>query len=96
MVFFGDGLTDVPMMRLITDQGGYSVAVYDTAKAASVVASGKLKDDGRARYAGPADYSEGSPLDRQAGAMLDEMAARIRVSEATVWPEGWQQHRLPF
>ena len=96
MVFFGDGLTDVPMMRLVTNEGGYAVAVYDAGRPHSIGAAGKLRADGRAGYAGPADYREGAPLDVQAQAMLEEMAARIRASEAAVWPEGWQQHKLPF
>ena len=96
MVFFGDGLTDVPMMRLVTNEGGYAVAVYDAGRPHSVGAAGKLRNDGRAGYAGPADYREGEPLDVQAAAMLEEMAARLRAGEAAVWPEGWQQHKLPF
>ena len=28
-IYFGDGYTDVPTMRLVTDQGGYAVAVYN-------------------------------------------------------------------
>ena len=94
MVFFGDGLTDVPMMRLLTDEGGYSVAVYDAAKPSSVAAAGKLRTDGRARHAGPADYSEGAPLDLQAQAMLSEMAARLLASSAAVWPDRWEQPEL--
>jgi len=96
MVFFGDGLTDVPMMRLLTDEGGYAVAVYDSVKPSSVAAAGKLRNDGRARFAGPADYTEGAPLDEQAHAMLQEMAARLKSSAAAVWPERWEQPELRF
>lgn len=96
MVFFGDGLTDVPMMRLLTDEGGYAVAVYDAARPSSVSAAGKLRTDGRAAYAGPADYREGSPLDLQAEAMLQEMSARVKAHDAAVWPDRWEQHTLPL
>jgi phosphoserine phosphatase len=96
MVFFGDGETDVPMMRLVTDQGGYAVAVYDANRPKSIGAAGKLRNDGRAGYAGPADYRDGQPLDLQAHAMLEEMAARVRAGRAAVWPESWQQHVLPL
>lgn len=87
IVFFGDGLTDVPLMRLVTDQGGYAVAVYDPDRENSPQAALGLKAAGRAKFAGPADYCEGSALDKQAGAMLMEMSARVRAQKLVRWPE---------
>ncbi len=59
MVYFGDGLTDVPCMRLTKANGGFSIAVYNnddrTAK--------KLLKDERCNFIAKADYSEGSELD---------------------------------
>jgi hypothetical protein len=86
IVFFGDGLTDVPTMRLVTDHGGYSVAVYDPDLQKSRDAALGLKAAGRAKFAGPADYREGSALDEQAGAMLVEIAARMHVRNLVRWP----------
>ena len=87
IVFFGDGATDVPTMRLMTDHGGYAVSVYDGADAASAEAARELKRDGRARFAAPADYREGGPLDQLTGAILEEIAARVRAKALTLWPD---------
>src|SRR5947208_1217834 len=39
IAFFGDGLTDIPTMRLVTDQGGAAVAVYDPESPKSMAAA---------------------------------------------------------
>ena len=79
IAFFGDGLTDIPTMRLVTDQGGSAVAVYNPESPKSMAAARELREDGRAHMAGPADYTENSPLDRLAQALLAEMAARAHA-----------------
>lgn len=86
IVYFGDGFTDIPTMRLVTDQGGYAVAVYQEGDALSEAAALSLRKDGRAHLAGPGDYSEGSPLDGLATAMLTEMAARAHAQNLVQWP----------
>ena len=87
IAFFGDGVTDVPTMRLVTDQGGASVAVYDPENPRSVAAAKGLRDDGRANLAGPADYTEGSTLDSLAQMILTEMASRASTRNLVLWPE---------
>ena len=52
MAFFGDGLTDIPSMRLVTDQGGAAIAVYNPESERSLRAAQQLREDGRARLAG--------------------------------------------
>jgi len=88
MAFFGDGMTDIPSMRLVTDQGGASVAVYNPASERSMNAARQLREDGRARLAGVADYTEGSELDRLAEALLVDMAARVGAHGLALWPKG--------
>jgi hypothetical protein len=88
IAFFGDGLTDIPSMRLVTDQGGAAVAVYNPLSEKSMKAARQLREDGRARLAGLADYSEGSELDQLAEALLVEMAARVGAHSLALWPEG--------
>lgn len=75
MVFFGDGETDVPCMRLMVDQGGYAVAVYEPGKKTAKDRVLSLLDQERAHFAGPGDYSEGRELDRIAAGILEEIAA---------------------
>ena len=87
IAYFGDGFTDIPTMRLVTDQGGSAIAVYnpdDPKTRASVL---ELRDDGRAHLAGPGDYTEDSPLDCLAQALLTEMAARAHAKNLVRWPD---------
>ena len=88
MAFFGDGSTDIPTMRLLTDQGGAAVAVYDLRSEKSIEAARRLREDGRARLDGVADYSEGSELDRIAQGLLVQMAARVGAHGLALWPQG--------
>lgn len=96
IAFFGDGFTDVPTMRLVTDQGGYAVAVYEAGNPFSERAAVDLRKDARAHLAGPGDYSEGAPLDQLAAAMLTEMAARAHTPALVVWPDSNTQPKLPL
>jgi phosphoserine phosphatase len=88
IAFFGDGLTDIPTMRLVTDQGGAAIAVYNAASEKSMAAARQLREDGRARLAGVADYREGSDLDQLAEALLVEMSARVGAHGLALWPQG--------
>ncbi|HEY0438055.1 MAG TPA: HAD family hydrolase [Phenylobacterium sp.] len=86
IAFFGDGQTDIPTMRLVTDQGGQAIAVYNPSDPKSMAAALKLRDDGRANFAGPGDYTEGAPLDELAAALLAEIAASLRARQLALWP----------
>ena len=59
IAFFGDGLTDIPVMRVMIDHGGHPVAVYDHETPITKAAADKLLKDGRARLAAGGDYREG-------------------------------------
>ena len=87
IAYFGDGFTDIPTMRLVTDQGGSAIAVYNPGDPASHAAVLSLRDDGRAHLAGPGDYTENAPLDCLAQALLTEMAARAHAKNLVQWPE---------
>lgn len=73
MVYFGDGYTDVPCMRIVNEKGGCSVAVYTDGSEAPAQ---KLLLDGRVNYALHADYSRGSELERAVFCVLDKIAAQ--------------------
>lgn len=77
IAFFGDGLTDIPVMRVMTDHGGHPVAVYDPETPITEAAAAKLLADGRARLAAGGDYREGSGLDTLAAEILAEMARGV-------------------
>lgn len=64
MIFIGDGLTDIPTMKLLTQKGGYSIAVYDPqARDRDIDTIGKLIADSRVDFVAPADYTKDSQLD---------------------------------
>lgn len=87
MVFFGDGETDVPCMRLVTKEGGYAVAVYNPHDPKSRNAAVGLRKDDRARFGGPADYSEGGWLDQLASGILASISSRDHTNSFSLWPD---------
>lgn len=72
MVYFGDGLTDVPCMKLVRSSGGTSIALYNESKTDLI---SKLLDHNRVDFAFNADYSENSPLERTIFKLLDKIQA---------------------
>ena len=71
MIYIGDGLTDVPCMKLVKVNGGYSIAVYTKGKRNKVES---LLEHGRVDFISPADYSEGGELDNTVRDILCKMA----------------------
>jgi hypothetical protein len=71
MIYIGDGLTDVPCMKLVKTNGGYSIAVYQKGKKSKVA---ELLRYGRVDFLAMADYSENSELDTIVRDILCKMA----------------------
>lgn len=71
MIYIGDGLTDVPCMKLVKANGGYSIAVYTKGKRSKVES---LIAHERVDFISLADYSEGSDLDVTVRDILCKMA----------------------
>jgi phosphoserine phosphatase len=71
MIYIGDGLTDVPCMKLVKANGGYSIAVYQKGKRRKVE---DLIQHMRVDFISPADYSEGSDLDTTVRDIICKMA----------------------
>ncbi len=71
MIFFGDGMTDIPIMRLTRRNGGRSICVYTDRQAAL-----PLYQQGRVDFIAPADYREGSSLDSYVRDALHAMSLR--------------------
>ena len=80
MIYFGDGTTDIPAMKLVKTQGGYSIAVHsgDPRKARG---SEKLLNENRVNYVAKADYRAGSQLDLQVRRVIKKIAAEWSVDE---------------
>ena len=71
MIYIGDGLTDVPCMRLVKERGGESIAIYHRNEKQVV---NKLLKEGRVNYTCPADYTNGSMLDTIVKKIIQKMA----------------------
>lgn len=80
MIYIGDGLTDVPCMKLVKVNGGCSIAVYPEGKRAKVH---DLLHHDRVNFLEPADYTEGSALDAAVKDILRRIAAQNALSERT-------------
>jgi len=72
MIYFGDGATDVPCMKLISQQGGNSIAVYKPNSKKKNTAD-KLIDENRANFACPADYSKNSEIYSVVTTIIDKI-----------------------
>ncbi len=80
MIYIGDGLTDVPCMKLVKVNGGCSIAVYQQNKRSKVT---DLIKDERVNFIEPADYSENSKLDIIVKDIILHMASVERLKAHT-------------
>ena len=80
MIYIGDSDTDVPCMKLVNSYGGHSIGVFnaDTKDKAKVY---KMMRDGRIKYYTPADYTEGSEIDKVVKRIIDKIAADVALEE---------------
>ena len=77
MIYVGDGITDVPCMKLTKENGGHSIGIYHTD---SQVAKRLLQYD-RVDYILPADYRAGSEIEQTGFRLIDEMAKKIEEED---------------
>jgi len=82
IVFFGDGDTDIPCFRLVKDQGGHAVAVYEKTKNdGGKTRAFELIDQGRVNFAVPANYSQGSEADILIKAIIEKLSADHNLAQ---------------
>ena len=74
MLYFGDGMTDIPSMKLINERHGNAIAVYAPKKSHQKKKAIKLLIDNRVNFALPADYREGKEIDKVVKTILDKIA----------------------
>ncbi len=77
MIYLGDGMTDVPCMRLVKANGGYSIGVYYKEKKSTVR---RLLQEDRVNFALQADYREGSELISTLQHIIDKITAEDKVN----------------
>ena len=85
MIYVGDGLSDVPCMKMMRAYGGQAIAVYQESNRPGVE---DLLAKGRVDFIFPADYSEGTVLDTTVKDIIRKMAVTDRL-----WEENAQQLR---
>ncbi|NLA13165.1 MAG: haloacid dehalogenase-like hydrolase [Tissierellia bacterium] len=75
MIYIGDGLTDVPCMKLVKINGGHSIAVYhdDRCIADSLISQGRVD------FVVSADYRENSEMENTVRTILNQIAALNKV-----------------
>ena len=71
MIYVGDGLSDVPCMKMMRAYGGQAIAVY---QAGNRVGVEDLLSKGRVDFIFPADYREGTGLDSTVKNIIRKMA----------------------
>ena len=78
MIYMGDGLSDVPCMKMMRAYGGQAIAVYQAVNRRGVE---QLLRDGRVDYIFPADYREGTDLELTMQNIIRKMAVTARLEE---------------
>ena len=81
MVYIGDSDTDIPCMKLVNTYGGFSIGVYNPENGSREKVYRMMREN-RIRYFAPADYRDGSPLDKLIKDILLCAAAREKVENA--------------
>ncbi len=82
MIYFGDGTTDIPCMKLVKQQGGHSIAVYNPRSRQKRQEMLRLIRDNRVSYVCPADYSPDKEIDRLVKMIIDKIAVDYQLSKS--------------
>ena len=75
MIYFGDGETDVPSMKVVNMFGGNAIAVFNPADPRKRGVARKLLRQGRVNFISPAIYSRESRTFRLVCAIIDKVKA---------------------
>ena len=81
MIYMGDGLSDVPCMKMMRAYGGQAIAVYQASNRPGVE---DLLAKGRVDFIFPADYRAGSALEATVQDIIRKMAVTDRLWEENV------------
>ena len=80
MIYFGDGTTDVPCMKIVKMFGGNSIAVYDPASERKSATARKLLRQNRVNFICKADYRVGSQMYEVVTTIIDKIKAESDFS----------------
>ena len=78
MIYIGDGLSDVPCMKMMRAYGGQAIAVYQACNRTGVE---QLLQQGRVDFIYPADYREGAELEITVKNIIRKMAVNQLLAD---------------
>lgn len=81
MIYFGDGETDVPCMKIVKMFGGNSIAVYNPEIKKKVNVARKLLRQQRVNFITPADYTKESRTYEVVCAIIDKIKADFDLAK---------------
>ena len=94
MIYVGDGLSDVPCMKMMRAYGGQAIAVYQAGNRPGVE---ELLSRGRVDFIFPADYRPGTALDTTVKNIIRKMAITDALAaENTRQLKSVGQFEVPF
>ena len=82
MIYLGDGLSDVPCMKMMRAYGGQAIAVYQAVNRPGVE---QLLRQRRVDFIYPADYREGTALEVTVKNIIRKMAVSQQLYEENVY-----------
>jgi len=81
MIYIGDSATDIPCMKLVNSNGGYSIGVFDPEKQNKDKVY-KMLMENRVKFYAPADYRDGTELDTLVKRIIDRTAGNEVLESA--------------
>ena len=78
MIYLGDGETDVPAMKMLKFQGGYSIGIYTEDKKKLCES---LLQNKRCSFIAPADYTKGGETAALVKKILDKIQSEIALKK---------------
>ena len=85
MIYFGDGDTDIPCMKVIKEHGGHSIAVYTKDNSDKKATALQLIKDNRVNFVCPADYCAGKEINMVVKRILDKIKADYEFQRLLDW-----------
>lgn len=77
MIYFGDGLTDIPSMKMTRSYGGYAIAVYQNNDTKLIK---ELINENRIDFYAKANYNENEELDKIVKTILNDISTKTKLN----------------
>ena len=81
MIYLGDGLTDVPAMKMTKQQGGTVIGVYDKTHRGEKKQVTELLNQDRVDFVAPADYRNNTDIDKIIKEQLNIIASQEKMKK---------------